>query len=87
METQKARVKPPKIKTKPNEIKGARVRLGYTQEYMADMIGVSVHTYRKKENGEIDFSDTEKVIVKRVLDLTSEQVNDFFFDGQLLKDK
>ena len=33
---------------KPLEIKGARARLGYKQQYMADNLGISVATYRKK---------------------------------------
>ena len=36
---------------KPLEIKGARARLGYKQQYMADNLGISVATYRKKESG------------------------------------
>ena len=37
---------------KPLEIKGARTRLGYTQQYMADRLNISLDTYRKKERGE-----------------------------------
>lgn len=42
---------------KPLEIKGARARLGYKQQYMADNLGISVATYRKKESGVIRFTD------------------------------
>ena len=49
---------------KPLEIKGARARLGYKQQYMADNLGISVATYRKKESGVIRFTDKEKVKVK-----------------------
>lgn len=68
---------------KPLEIKGARTRLGYTQQYMADRLDISLDTYRKKEKGVIKFADTEKVTVAKLLELTAQQVNDFFFDGQL----
>ena len=68
---------------KPLEIKGARTRLGYTQQYMADRLKISLDTYRKKEKGVIKFADSEKVVVARLLGLTAQQVNDFFFDGQL----
>lgn len=68
---------------KPLEIKGARTRLGYTQQYMADRLDISLDTYRKKEKGTIKFADTEKVTVAKLLELTAQQVNDFFFDGQL----
>lgn len=50
---------------KPLEIKGARTRLGYTQQYMADRLDISLDTYRKKEKGVIKFADTEKVTVAK----------------------
>ena len=68
---------------KPLEIKGARTRLGFTQKFMAEQLDISVDTYRKKERGSIKFADDEKVAVAKLLGLTAEQVNDFFFDGQL----
>lgn len=68
---------------KPLEIKGARARLGYKQQYMADNIGISVATYRKKESGVIRFTDKEKIMVTKLLELTPAQMNDFLFDGEL----
>ena len=68
---------------KPLEIKGARARLGYKQQYMADNLGISVATYRKKERGVIRFTDKEKVKVTKLLELTPAQMNDFLFDGEL----
>ena len=68
---------------KPLEIKGARARLGYKQQYMADNLGISVATYRKKESGVIRFTDKEKVKVTKLLELTTAQMNDFLFDGEL----
>ena len=67
---------------KPLEIKGARARLGYKQQYMADNLGISVATYRKKESV-IRFTDKEKVKVTKLLELTPAQMNDFLFDGEL----
>ena len=52
---------------------------------MAAAIGKSEVSYAKKERGEVKFTDEEKVIVSRELDLTSEQVNAIFFDGNLPK--
>ena len=46
-------------------------------------IGKSVVSYAKKERGDVKFSDEEKIIVARELDLTSEQVNSIFFDSSL----
>ena len=68
---------------KPLEIKGARARLGYKQQYMADNLGISVATYRKKESGLIRFTDKEKIQVTKILELTPCQMNDFLFDGEL----
>ena len=68
---------------KPLEIKGARARLGYKQQFMADNLGISVATYRKKESGVIRFTDKEKAAVTKLLELTPAQMNDFLFDGEL----
>lgn len=68
---------------KPLEIKGARARLGYKQQYMADNLGISVATYRKKESGEIKFTAKESAKVATILELTPSQTNDFLFDGEL----
>ena len=68
---------------KPLEIKGARVRLGYKQHFMADSLGISISTYQKKEGGFVRFSDDEKVKMTKILQLTPAQMNDFLFDGEL----
>lgn len=68
---------------KPLEIKGARTRLGYSQQYMADKLGMSVHSYQKKESGKIKFAENEKIQVGQILGLNIEQLDDFLFDGQL----
>lgn len=68
---------------KPNEVKAARVRLGYTQRDVADRLGLTLCTYRVKESGKVNFKDTEKATLARVLELTPSQMNDFLFDGIL----
>ena len=70
---------------KPLEIKGARTRLGYSQQYMADKLGMSVHSYQKKESGKIRFTEEEKFKVGEMLELNGTQLDDFLFDGQLAK--
>lgn len=65
------------------EIKGARTRLGYKTSYMADILGISDDSYRKKERGIVKFSDEEKVIVARTLEFSFQQFNEYFFDGKL----
>ena len=68
---------------KPLEIKGARTRLGYTQQFVADELGMTVHSYRKKESGCVKFTDEEKKNLSLVLGLTIEQINDWLYDGLL----
>ena len=46
---------------KPREIKGARARLGYTQQYVAEQLDISYPSYRAKESGKVRFSDVEKI--------------------------
>lgn len=65
------------------ELEYARKRKNKTKADMAAAIGKSVGSYAKKERGYVKFSDEEKVIIARELDLTSEQVNAIFFDSCL----
>lgn len=68
---------------KPLEIKGARARLGYKQQFMADSLGISLPSYRQKESGFRRFTDAEKAKVGKILQLTPYQINDFLYDGIL----
>lgn len=68
---------------KPLEIKGARTRLGYTQQQMADSLAMSVHSYQKKESGHIKFTESEKFALGKILGLSLEQLNEYLFDSQL----
>ena len=65
------------------ELEYARKRKQKSKADMAAAIGKSVVSYAKKERGEVRFSDEEKVIIARELDLTADQVNAIFFDGSL----
>ncbi len=65
------------------ELEYARKRKQKSKADMAAAIGKSVVSYSKKERGEVGFSDEEKVIIARELDLTGDQVNAIFFDGSL----
>ena len=73
----------PRLMTKPMEIKVARVRHRYSQKYLADALGISVTTYRHKEDGVVMFNDPEKLKLMEVLQLSMQQFNDYFFDGRL----
>ena len=65
------------------ELEYARKRKQKSKADMAAAIGKSVVSYEKKERDEVGFSDEEKVIIARELDLTGDQVNAIFFDGSL----
>ena len=65
------------------ELEFARKRKQKSKADMAAAIGKSVVSYAKKELGEVRFSDEEKVIIARELDLTADQVNAIFFVGSL----
>lgn len=65
------------------ELEFARKRKQKSKADMAAAIDKSVVSYSKKERGEVGFSDEEKVIIARELDLTGDQVNAIFFDGSL----
>lgn len=46
----------------PNTIKGYRNHLGMTQKKLADYLGISITSYRNKENGITSFTDDEKIL-------------------------
>lgn len=68
---------------KPLEIKGARTRLGYSQRYMSERLGIHYENYRKKERGVVKFTEDEKFAMGEILELSLEQLNDFLFDGKI----
>lgn len=70
---------------KPLEIKGARTRLGLTQQEVADKLEISIHTYQKKESGVIKFTEDEKPMLGEILGLSFEQLDSFLYDGKLSK--
>lgn len=71
------------LKIKPNEVKSARVRLGYDQQFMADSLGISLDSYGGKERGKLNFTDAEKIELAKILNMTVDQLNDVLFEGKL----
>ena len=57
------------------EIKAARVRKGLTQNYMAEQLGISVHTYQKKESGKVPFTEKQKTNFHSAPPLNSHQTD------------
>jgi putative transcriptional regulator len=44
-----------------------RKAIGYTQKDMAQLFGISIQAYYRKEKGYTPFSDSEKVIFKELV--------------------
>ena len=64
-----------------NAFKSLIILKGDTQKDVADALGVTEQTVGDKLNGVSDFKQSEiKILIDRY-DLTPEQVNDIFFDG------
>lgn len=64
-------------------IRGARCSRKYSQRQMADALGISTASYQKREAGVTPFSDEEKVAIAKIFDLSMDQINEIFFDGNL----
>lgn len=60
------------------QVQAERKRRKLTQTDMGRVIGKSMGTYRKKEVGEMDFSDEEKIKILNFFDLPMERILIFF---------
>jgi DNA-binding XRE family transcriptional regulator len=58
------------------KLKGARVEKGYSQERLAEAIGMPLVTYKTKENGISVFTEVE---IKKICDVLEKNVTDIFF--------
>lgn len=70
-----------------SKISGYRNMINYTQEKMANAIGVSEVTYRNKEKGRIPFKDYEMAIFHGLVadHFPEVSINDIFFREKLQK--
>lgn len=50
-----------------NKVAGYRKMLGFTQKGMAKKFGISTQAYWKKEKGDTQFNDKEKLLFKELL--------------------
>lgn len=67
----------------PTEFKIAQIRAGVSKEDMASALGVNIATVYRKINGESDFTLSELKKLKKILKLSSEDVDSIFFADQL----
>lgn len=72
-----------KVKTKTNMLKARRVQYDYSQTDVAEVLDMTMTTYGKKERGDLDFSQSEIYTLKKLLNLTNEEVIEFFLSEML----
>lgn len=66
-----------------NLLKSQRVKCGFTQKQVSLKLGKDVTTYSKKENGFIEFTASEIAILKVILKLSLELVDEIFFNNEV----
>lgn len=59
-------------------LKSKRALNGFTQEEIANEIGISTKSYNLKENGKRNFSLKEAATISQFLNLSLKEVNDIF---------
>jgi len=65
------------------ELNVAMLRKNFTANDLADVIMLSRVSFNKRRSGQLPFKPDEIKLVAKALELTPEQVNDIFFDGDL----
>ncbi len=71
----------------PIEFKIAQIRAGVSKEDIAKYLGVNPATIYRKFNGESDFTLSELRKLKKMLNLTNEDVDRIFLANHLRKRK
>lgn len=63
------------------ELKALRVRHGYTQKVLAELLDLGETSYTKRENGVASFTLEEVKKMKEIFHLSPEQVIEIFFEN------
>ncbi|MDY5912430.1 MAG: helix-turn-helix transcriptional regulator [Inconstantimicrobium porci] len=66
-------------------LKSKRILVGLTQRKIAKKLGISEKSYNHKEQGKSDFKLQEVKSISKKINLSMEEVNNIFFDGDLPK--
>nr|WP_300001692.1 helix-turn-helix transcriptional regulator [Tissierella sp.] len=64
-------------------LRGKRAEHGFSQEDMANNLGVSRLTYRLKETGDREFTNSEMRKIASILDLKLNEINSIFFNNKI----
>lgn len=67
----------------PTEFQVAQIRAGVGKEDLAKSLNVNLTTIYRKINGESDFTLSELKALKRVLNLSNDDVDRIFFSEEL----
>lgn len=69
-----------------NLLKAKRAEHAVTQKDVAEILQISIKTYYLKENSDLCiFSVQQILLLKDILALSLEEINNIFFDGMLPK--
>ncbi len=64
-------------------LKSKRILKNYTQESIAEKIGITTKTYNRKELGKKSFTIDEVISLIVLLDLNLAETNEIFFNNNL----
>lgn len=67
----------------PTEFKVAQIRAGVSKEEIAVALGINIATLYRKINGESDFSLSELQKLKKLFNLSNEDIDRIFFSDIL----
>lgn len=62
-----------------NLLRAKRVLLGINQDVVANVLGISLNSYSRKESGKTDFTQTEIKKLIEYFNLESEEIVSYFF--------
>ena len=68
-----------------DKIKGKMREMRITQQQLSDELNISIVTLNKKLNGSFNFSWEEMEALIKILDITKDDIAEYFFADLLLK--
>lgn len=68
---------------KSNLLKSQRVKKGLTQKKVSEILNIDSTSYSKKENGIIEFKASEINLIRKIFELSPEDIIEIFFDDKL----
>lgn len=72
-----------RIKYNYSKLKGKIVEKGLTLTDVANQIGLTIQSFSKKLNGEVDFKSTEIDNLMNILQISKKEIDIYFFEEQV----